>query len=391
MPSILRDLALLALTSSAAVLAAPSCNENVKIQVSATALNKVLPTNLNISSLTIDDRDQFQSELSSAPSKEVSGTYTIAARYCEPEKNVPSRKNTLQMLVHGVTYDRNYWSGLGPPGQQFNGTAYSWIDYASKQGYPTLSVDRICNGQSSKPNGLAVCQVPMNAEVLSQVIAAARAGKVAGRKFEKIVFVGHSEGSYIGNELAQLHPSDVDTYILTAYSPLLILGAFGTFLAGRLLPAGLIDPARFGSLALDPSYLITTSRSGTTGFFYFGRFRQEVSNRDYDTRMTVPLGEFATGLLGTLPAPGFKGNLLALSGENDQISCARNPVDPLFGYRGDCGTGDSSYIAQTGKLYPNAKDFAYKIVPSTGHDLNYHYSAHETFKAAHDYLAKIGY
>lgn len=40
----------------------------------------------------------------------VQGQFNIAARYCEPENNVPSRANTLQFLLHGATYDRNYVS-----------------------------------------------------------------------------------------------------------------------------------------------------------------------------------------------------------------------------------------------------------------------------------------
>lgn len=42
----------------------------------------------------------------------IEGTYTIAASYCEPEVHVPSRANTLQLLVHGATYDRNYVSHI---------------------------------------------------------------------------------------------------------------------------------------------------------------------------------------------------------------------------------------------------------------------------------------
>ena len=38
----------------------------------------------------------------------VGGTFNTFARYCEPEVQVASRTNTLQLLVHGATYDRNY-------------------------------------------------------------------------------------------------------------------------------------------------------------------------------------------------------------------------------------------------------------------------------------------
>jgi hypothetical protein len=43
--------------------------------------------------------------------QQVSGTYSIHARYCEPENYVKSRQNTLQVLVHGITYTRNCKSG----------------------------------------------------------------------------------------------------------------------------------------------------------------------------------------------------------------------------------------------------------------------------------------
>lgn len=37
----------------------------------------------------------------------VSGTFNINARYCEPEVFVASRQNTIQFLVHGLSYDKN--------------------------------------------------------------------------------------------------------------------------------------------------------------------------------------------------------------------------------------------------------------------------------------------
>jgi hypothetical protein len=40
----------------------------------------------------------------------VQGTFHISASYCEPEVHIPSRVDTLQLLVHGATYTRNYVS-----------------------------------------------------------------------------------------------------------------------------------------------------------------------------------------------------------------------------------------------------------------------------------------
>jgi hypothetical protein len=35
-------------------------------------------------------------------------TYNIVGRYCEPENNVASRKNTLQLLAHPTTYTKDW-------------------------------------------------------------------------------------------------------------------------------------------------------------------------------------------------------------------------------------------------------------------------------------------
>ncbi|CAL5869860.1 uncharacterized protein PFLUO_LOCUS4091 [Penicillium psychrofluorescens] len=367
-----------------------SCQEDVAITVSATASNLDIPGDLDLASLTPADGEYVANLTATLPRKSITGIYTIAGRYCEPANADPARQNTLQILVHGITYDRNYWSGMGPPGHQFNGTEYSWIDFASKEGYPTLSIDRLCNGASSKPNGLLECQIPMNAETIHGVIQAARAGKIGGRKFSKIIYVGHSEGSFTGNELAQLHPKDVDTYVLTGFTPLLVLGAIGTILVGDFTPALLVDKTR-SPPSLDPTYTIATSQTGVTGVFYFGDFNTLAADHDYSFRGTVTLGEFVSALLGQLPAPGFTGSVFALTGQEDQIVCARLPTDPLVGYRGNCGSGPSSYTAKTRNLYPNAASFGYGLVPNTGHDMNFHYTAQQTFQMAHDYLSSQGY
>jgi hypothetical protein len=143
--------------------------------------------------------------------------------------------------------------------------------------------------------------------------------------------------------------------------------------------------------SLDPTYIIGTSQAALRGLLYFGDFNPLASNYDYSTRGTVTVGEFVTALLGQLPAPGFTGSIFALTGQEDQIVCCRLPTDPLVGYRGNCGSGPSSYTAQTRNLYPNAGSFGYGLVANTGHDMNYHYTAQQTFQIAHDFLSSQGY
>lgn len=68
----------------------------------------------------------------------VSGNETIAATYCEPLVTNPSRQNTLQLLVYGVTHTRDYWRGTSSHYQPEN---YSWVEYALPQGCPVIAID----------------------------------------------------------------------------------------------------------------------------------------------------------------------------------------------------------------------------------------------------------
>jgi hypothetical protein len=91
---------------------APTCT-NVTLSIAASANNYLLPSesalpftdpSLLINTVILDAQE--------AITYPVSGTYTIKARFCQPETFVASHANTLQLLVHGVTYDRNYWQEI---------------------------------------------------------------------------------------------------------------------------------------------------------------------------------------------------------------------------------------------------------------------------------------
>jgi hypothetical protein len=50
------------------------------------------------------------------------------------------------------------------------------VAYASQQGYPTLAIDRLGNGDSDHPDPLLVVQMPAHAEIAHRVIQLAKAG-----------------------------------------------------------------------------------------------------------------------------------------------------------------------------------------------------------------------
>jgi hypothetical protein len=134
----------------------------------------------------------------------VQGTYTIDGTSCKPAYPVgPKQGDTLQILVHSLTYNRNYWSGGGPsPGMGF-GDQYNWHNYANLQGYHTLAIDRLGHGTNPKffdPSGQV--QAPLQIEILHNIIGIAKnnlPGNPLGRGFQKVAYVSDSRLSDSGS------------------------------------------------------------------------------------------------------------------------------------------------------------------------------------------------
>jgi len=184
------------------------------------------------------------------------------------------------------------WSGALPPGQSYQGSTYSWISYAAFQGYPTLSIDRLGNGQSSHPDPIGEVQINAEVETIHQVILKARNGTLfaqPGRKFKKIIYVGHSFGSLLGNKLTTAYPSDADVAILTGWTPM-YTSIVKTLLYPALGAAALVEPQRYGTL--NPFYLEINSSSLFQLLFYHpNNYDTKLMDLDFSTRGTVTLGE----------------------------------------------------------------------------------------------------
>ena len=133
--------------------------------------------------------------------------------------------------------DRNWWSAFGNEG-------YSWEEYAKGRGYPTLAIDRPGNGASShRSDPVTMLQAPYEMEILNQLINTLRGPRSPIPAFKRLVYVGHSYGSIIGNRLAIKYPSAVDAYILTGLAvpkpeDNAFIGEFET----RLGPASKFNP-----------------------------------------------------------------------------------------------------------------------------------------------------
>jgi pimeloyl-ACP methyl ester carboxylesterase len=211
---------------------------------------------------------------------------------------------------------------------------------------------------------------------------------------EKIVYVGHSYGSIIGNALNRVWPDDVDCTILTGFGGYFDT-AFPAILAQLvLLPADIVQPERYGNL--DPGYLEDTNENEVNFLFYYpGGYDPEFAKYDFSIRGTFALGEAATTALNGNTATEYTKPVLIVTGNYDSIFCNQLGVD-LLGVP-SCSDvplvnilNGYNYVESAIEWYPNA-EFEYYLVPDAGHCWQFHYTASEGFYYSHEWMAKNGF
>jgi pimeloyl-ACP methyl ester carboxylesterase len=132
-----------------------------------------------------------------------------------------------------------------------------------------LSIDRLGNGESQRPDPILDVQDPIHVEIIHNIIGYARNDELEipiRRKFNRIILAGHSLGSVISNVLNYKYPWDADCTILTGFAPILPINEIGILVQGWLLPADLID-SRYSNL--NPAYLEFSNRVDFDFLFYY--------------------------------------------------------------------------------------------------------------------------
>lgn len=372
--------------------AGPGRCSDVSFEVSVTSQNVVFesPPDLNNVTETVDFvreawRGNFPATNGTAP---VSGTFTIKGTYCAPGGAKPARgqADTLEVLVHGITYNKSMWAGLG------FGPPYDWHAHANARGYATLALDRLGHGDNpARPDPLGVVQPQMHVEILHAVLAAVRGGgsnananaNPLGRTFDRVVLVGHSYGSFLGAALAGLYPDDADALVLTAYNS---YADFTAVIEADWVQAGAAAAAeeeeekeKEKKEAVPPAgYLAMASEAQRTAAFYFGdRFDAAIPPVDFALQDTITPGEI--GALGALvaaasPAADYAGSVLVATAVHDVFFC-RPPAAAC-----------EALLAAAGDVFPSAAAYDYFAPDDTGHDLTLHYSAGDTARRVHDWL-----
>ncbi|KAK8028090.1 Alpha/Beta hydrolase protein [Apiospora marii] len=104
--------------------------------------------------------------------RNVTGDYELAATYCEPSSGSSGTPKVLQLLTHGIGFDRSYWDFA------YRDYEYSYVNHALAHGYATLAWDRLGLGESTRLDPVREVQLPLEVEALRELTRLLRAGYV---------------------------------------------------------------------------------------------------------------------------------------------------------------------------------------------------------------------
>lgn len=190
-----------------------------------------------------------------------SGTlpYRVVGELCT-SSDYRARGSTVQLLIHGATYNHSYWD-FGT----VDGVRYSYARDMAARGFATFAVDQLGSGQSSKPPSADVTN-QVEAYIDHELVQGLRNGSLTGIRFGHVIEVGHSLGSLSVWQEAITY-QDVNGVVITGMAHHFTTTADDDS-AGDFYPAG-SDPKFQGQpwAANDPGY-VTTVPGTRASFFY---------------------------------------------------------------------------------------------------------------------------
>jgi pimeloyl-ACP methyl ester carboxylesterase len=274
-------------------------------------------------------------------------------------------KKTLQVLIHGATFDHNYWDFPYQPER------YSYVHHLTRAGYAVLNLDRVGYGESSRPyDGLSV-DLEAGAFTVHQVIEEMRSGQRVVPGFgriqaERVQIVGFSMGSYISKVLASTY-GGVDGVVLSSFGHSVGAGGIDSF--NLLIPAQQ-DP-KFAHLP-NINYLSAVEGSREYLMYHLPTMDPNVAALDEALRQTWVLGEVEQ-IFDVLEMPvGIQVPTLVVTGDWDNIVC-------------DLPCSETGALDHEAALYPPEACVEVEIVPDAGHALTLHENAPDFFALVEDW------
>ncbi|WNV85836.1 alpha/beta hydrolase [Umezawaea sp. Da 62-37] len=275
---------------------------------------------------------------------------TMRGQLCLPGDGNPT---TIQLLLHGATYNRVYWDLPYQPER------FSYQRDMAAHGLATFAVDELGVGGSTRPLSTLLTGLSQ-ASAVHQVVGKLRAGQIGGTAYSKVVLVGHSAGSAISViEAATYH--DVDGVVLTGVTHLPNVPVVVGDVALGLQPVTL-DP-QLSPRGGDPGYL--TSRPGTRGTMYHGptdldplAVQADETYAKDQVSATSLVDIISLGLVSPL-STSITAPVLLANGTADTGFC---------GLIRDCSTA-AALRAQEAPYFSQSAQLSVYVLPGSGHSV----------------------
>ncbi|KAL2835665.1 Alpha/Beta hydrolase protein [Aspergillus pseudoustus] len=298
----------------------------------------------------------------------INRAYNINFRYCEPGRGV-LRNGIVQVLTHGLGFDKSYWDFEG----------YSYIASATTAGYSTLSYDRLGVGRSELADPYLDVQAATQVAILEQASELLKGGKLSSKIPipKKLVHVGHSFGSLITNSLAATSPNVSDAIVLTGFGHDFSWSSYFQLCYGFEL-ARLNKPLRFHNY--DSGYLTWGNEfDNQCAAFKYPYFESAVLHQAELNKAPFTIAELLSFGVTSLASPEFAGPVLIINGAQDLSFCG-----------GDCYGVLDAADSPSAAVFPKASSLAAYIHPNAGHALNLHYNATAAYEVILSFLGDHG-
>ncbi|PHH87837.1 hypothetical protein CDD83_8353 [Cordyceps sp. RAO-2017] len=302
--------------------------------------------------------------------KTVLQDYHLSGIYCEPDYG---KTRGLQILTHGIGFDRSYWDH---PWRNYQN---SYVQAALDDGWSTLTWDRLGIGASAHAHPLTDLQLFTEIKALKQFTRYAKSADLAGGKYKdkKIVHVGHSFGAALTMGMTSESPELSDGIILTGFSQVpdfvseFALG--GNFVSAQDVP-NLRPHYKHGYLA--PKSSIGVHQN----FFAPDTFEPELLKFVTERGQPAAMGELLT--IGSLPKQSnFNGPVMIVTGDKDIPFCGGNC------HNTKAINGSAADLLELSRNnFKAASVFNTTIIKHAGHGLNLQHGALVTYRTILDFI-----
>jgi len=278
-------------------------------------------------------------------------TYSLAGYLYHHSGHEP---RTLQVLLHGATYDHRYWDA-----PRIDGHAYSYARHMVDEGYAVLALDQLGAGSSDHPDG-DFFTLQEAASGLHQVMTSLRApNNPTHHAFRRLVLVGHSLGSLTA-VYAEGAYGDADALVLT-----------GLALTPHPPP---VSAAVIGPLLQTP-YVVFPPALRTQLFYYAPSADPAVVAYDNAVlRDGVPRGEFLSGL--------------QLSSDPTQLGADLITEPVLVQLGADDVTAPAALAPTEAAYYSMAASVTVQALPAIGHAVNLHVDNEHGWDLIEDWIGE---